>query len=78
MTDHFFCFCFCFFGTGQSRKLDMNKGKRVPKASTKQNRGRGLGRGHVEDLPMQVDNLHLEEQLDAAPTSPVEGHHVEE
>jgi hypothetical protein len=56
----------------------MNKGKRVPKASTKQNRGRGLGRGHVEDLPMQVDNHHLKEQLDAAPTSPVEGHHVEE
>jgi len=56
----------------------MNKGKRVPKASTKQNRSRGLGRGHVEDLPMQVDNHHLEEQLDAAPTSPVEGHHVEE
>jgi hypothetical protein len=27
---------------------------------------------------MQVDNHHLEEQLDAALTSPVEGHHVEE
>jgi hypothetical protein len=56
----------------------MNKGKRVPKTSTKQNRGRGLGRGHVEDLPMQVDNHHLEEQLDVALTSPVEGQHVEE
>jgi hypothetical protein len=71
-------FLFLFFGTGQSRKLDMNKGKRVPKASTKQNRSRGLGRGHVEDLPMQVDNHHVEEQPDAALTSPVEGHHVEE
>ncbi len=68
---------FLFFGTGQSRKLDMNKGKRVPKTSTKQNRGRGLGRGHVEDLPMQVDNHPVEEQPDAPLTSPMEDHPFE-
>jgi len=56
----------------------MHKGKQVPKASTKKNRSRGLGRGHVEDLPMQVDNHPVEEQPDAPLTSPVEGHHVEE
>jgi hypothetical protein len=75
MTNQFFVL---FFGTGQSRKLDIYRGKRVPKASTKQNRSQGLGRGHVEDLPMQVDNHHVEELPDTPLTSPVEGHHVEE
>jgi len=53
----------------------MHKGKQIPKASTKQNRSRGLGRGHVEDFPMQVDNHPVEEQPDAPLTYPMEDTH---